>query len=142
LARVSPEVQSLTLAADVRLENEAHDDLLHVFPFSNLMFLYNNCRMQLVDITVSFFPTEKDEAISFLRLNTGSIVNKSLLLSSVTSNGMHWRIRDSDISRDVLMVDCVPRPPLWTLELGAHSSTSFQYRMNVEIRVEVVYLLY
>jgi len=142
LSRVSPEVQRIMLSADVRLENEAHDDLLHVFPFSNLMFLYNNCRMQLVDIVVLFFHTEQDEAIAFMKWKTDSVSQKSLLLSPVAQSIMHWRIRDSDISRDALMRDCSPLPPLWEMEIGVHSSTKFQYRMSVEIRVEVVYLLY
>jgi len=130
------------LLADIRLENEVGDNLLHAVPFSNLMFLYKNCRVQLVDVIVLFFPTESDEAISYLKLNGDSVVTKSLLLSPVLPNVMHWRIRDGDLVRDSLMVDCTPAPALWTLEIGAYSSTTFQYRMNVEIRVEVVYLLY
>jgi len=142
LVRKSPDIQSLMLVADIRLENEAEDNLLHVVPFSNLMFLYKNCRVQLVDVVVLFFPTESDEAISYLKLSGDPVLTKSLLLSPVLPNVMHWRIRDSDLVRDSLMVDCTPAPALWMLELGAHSSTTFQYRMNVEIRVEVVYLLY
>jgi len=142
LVRKGPDIQSLMLLADIRLENEAGDNLLHAVPFSNLMFLYKNCRVQLVDVIVLFFPTESDEAISYLKLNGDSVVTKSLLLSPVLPNVMHWRIRDGDLVRDSLMVDCTPAPALWTLEIGAYSSTTFQYRMNVEIRVEVVYLLY
>lgn len=143
LNRLSSSLQSKTLVGDVLLENEVYDDLLHAVPFSNLMFLYKHCDMQMVDVLVSFLPTEHNEAVSSLQLNIGGHSTlKSVILPSATQGTMHWRIRNHDMVDSRLMIDSTARPPIWQLEISALSSTSFQYRMSVEIRVEVVYLLY